>query len=355
MVTYRLASEKDYKQINNFNNRIYNSNRTLEQFYWEFHNCPYGESIYVIAEDKGKIVGTNCVIPIDLITSDKIIIKSGKSEDTLVDPAYRGQKIFYKIYDFLFEQCKEKGIQVIWGFTSAKKPFKKIGFEIPFDHQQSLMVNNIWQSYKYLSSLNSNNKFIDKLKIFGLSCLSKIKSTGKYKGKLDGYTIKTGVNIIDGVDVIIESNLSTVKSSFAILQNSEFQEWRIYQNPNYYKIHTFGFFDSSDKLIALIVLNSQPNNVAFINQSSFNNTLSSKEKTNIIQLVSRMMFDLGIVLIRNWHFNTNSINKSEIEIYTNSKFTFLKRGVGFVWKDLNNTDYKPENFFLSRISTQGVI
>jgi|SaaInlV_120m_DNA_4_1040238.scaffolds.fasta_scaffold07217_2 GNAT superfamily N-acetyltransferase len=355
MVKYRLAQEEDYELINDFHNRIYNSSRTLEQFYWEFNNCPFGKSIYVIAEDRGEIIGTNCVIPIDLVTSDKKIIRSGKSEDTLVDPKYRGQKIFYKIYDFLFEKCRENGIQIIWGFTSAKKPFKRLGFSIPFDHQQSLVVNNIWNSYKYLSSLNNKNKILDKVKIFGFCSLSKIKVIGRLQSKLVRYRITIDEKIIEGVDKIIDSNLSTLESSFSILQNSEFQEWRIYRNPNYYKIHTYGFYDNSDKLKALIVLNSHPNKVAYINQSSFYNNLDNEEKTKILQFVTRKMFDSGIHLIRNWHFNTNTINSQEIDVYNDARYTILNRGIGFVWKELERINYKPEAFYLSRISTQGVI
>ena len=85
MVTYRLATPDDYEKINSFYNRIYQSNRTIEQFLWEFNDGPFGRSIYVIAEDNGKIVGTNCVIPIELVTSNNRIIRSGKSEDTLVE------------------------------------------------------------------------------------------------------------------------------------------------------------------------------------------------------------------------------------------------------------------------------
>lgn len=355
MVNYRLAKEEDYEEINNFHNRIYNSNRTIQQFYWEFNNCPFGKSIYVIAEDEGNIVGTNCIIPIDLITADNKIIKSGKSEDTLVDPNYRGQKIFYKIYDFLFEKCKEAGIQVIWGFTSAKKSFKNLGFLIPFDHQQSLIVNNIWNSYKYLESLNSNNKLLDKIKIFGLCSFSKIKSVGKLKNKLEGFRVTTDEKITEGVDEIINSNLASLESSFSILQNSAFQEWRIYQNPNYFKVHTFGFYDNSNKLKALIVLNSHSNNVAYVNQSSFYNDLNSKIKKEILQYVTISMFDSGIHLIRNWNFNTNTINKQETDIYYNTQYVILNRGIGFVWKELDNINYNPEAFYLSRISTQGVI
>ena len=61
MVNYRLAEEKDYESINAFYNKMYSASRTIEQFYWEFHNGPFGAAIYVVAVDEDKIVGTNCV------------------------------------------------------------------------------------------------------------------------------------------------------------------------------------------------------------------------------------------------------------------------------------------------------
>ena len=356
MVKYRLAQEDDYEKINDFHNRLYDSNRTIEQFYWGFHNCPFGQSIYVIAEDEDKIVGTNCVIPIDLVTSDKLIIRSGKSEDTLVDPEYRGQKICYNMYDFLFEKCNDQGIQVIWGFTTAIKPLKNSGFSIPFDNQQSLVVNNIWRSYKYLSSLNNKNRVIDKLKILGLCVISKIKTIGRLKCQLTGYCITEDEKIVDVVNDLINSNLSSLNQSFAIHQNSDFQRWRIYQNPNYNKIHTYGFYDKYNNLIALIILNSHSNKVAYISQTTlFHEKLAVVEKIKILQYVTRKMFNLGICLIRNWHFDTNSLNKQEIKFFVDAGYTHLQRGIGFVWKELDNINLKPEKFYLSRIATQGVI
>ena len=354
MVNYRLATEEDYQNINDFHNRIYKSNRTIEQFYWEFHNCPFGKSIYVIAEDEGKVVGTNCVIPIDLITSGQQIIRSGKSEDTLVDPEYRGQKIFYHIYEFLFEKCKEEGIKIIWGFTSAKKPFKNLGFSVPFDHQQSLAVNNIWKSYKFLSTLNSKNRIKDKLKILGLTIYSKLKLSGRLRAGLRAYRITEDEDIIDGISNLIQSNLTLLNSSYAILQNSRFQQWRIYQNPNYHKVHTYGFYDAENNLSALIVLNSHPNQIAYICQSSFHQQISKAERVKMLKFVTAKMFGQGIHLIRNWQFGSNTLNSLESKLYKDAHYVHLKIGIGFVWKELDNIDIEPEGFYLSRVSTQGV-
>ena len=354
MVTFRLAGRNDYENINSFYNRSYNANRTLEQFLWEFSNCPFGESIYVIAEDNGKIVGTNCVIPINLITSDNQIIRSGKSEDTLVDPEYRGQKIFYKIYEFLFEKCKEANIQVIWGFTSAKKPFRNLGFETPYDHEQCLAVNNVFKSYHFLTSLNPKNKITDRVKILGLCLLSKVRTFGKFKLHKTSYRIEKGEKVISGVDDLILKSQSKSNGSFAIHQPSDFQQWRIYDNPNYYKVHTYSVYDNND-LVALIVFNSHKNKIAYSCQSTFHPDLANKEKVKLLQSITKILFSEGITLVRTWSFNTNEINREETDYFKSAGYTHLNRGIGFVWKKLDDFDLKPEDFYLSRIATQGTI
>lgn len=356
MVTCRLATESDYEHINNFYNRIYAANRTIEQFYWEFHNAPDGHSIYVVAVDGERIVGTNCVIPIRLVGADGRVILSGKSEDTLVDPDYRGQGIFGNICDVLFAQCKEQGIQVIWGFTSAKKPLERVGFTIPYSHQQSLAVNKVLASYRYLSSLNTRNKAKEKLKIFGLCVLSKFKMLGKSgKPSLLAYEIVEDSEISEGVDALIGSNLNKLKSSFSIFQKPAFQRWRLYDNPNFHKVHTFGFFDREKVLRGLIVLNSHPDNVAYVCQASFHADLPEADAISMIRHATHRIFKSGMIVVRNWQFDHNPLNAAEIVRYKQAGHTHLNRGIGLVWKILDDTQLDPKMFYLSRIATQGVL
>jgi N-acetylglutamate synthase-like GNAT family acetyltransferase len=356
MVTYRLATENDYQNINDFHNRIYQKNRTMNEFLWEFHDCPFGKSIYVIATDEGKVVGTNCVIPIVLANSKGELVLTGKSEDTLVDPEYRGQEIFKNIYDYLFNACTKNGIKIIWGYTTAKKPFEKIGFQVPFDHQQSLLVKDIFNSYRYLSALNQNNRLKQKAQIFALCVLSKLKC---WKGNVIIQKPKVKIfevdKITDKVADLIESIIKKNPELFYIYQSKEFQQWRIYDNPNFHKVHTFSAYDSNDKLVSLIVLNSNPNGVAYIIQSSFDNSISDNEKVKILMYTYKSIFKRGIKLIRNWHFNHNPMNREEIEIFKKANFIIYNRGISFVWKEINSTELNPHDFALSRVSTQGVI
>ena len=49
--------------------------------------------------ENNKIVGIQCAIPLEFTDVKGNVQLSAKSEDTLVDPAYRGQKIFERMYD----------------------------------------------------------------------------------------------------------------------------------------------------------------------------------------------------------------------------------------------------------------
>jgi GNAT superfamily N-acetyltransferase len=354
MVTYHLATEEDYLRLNDFYNRIYGRKRTLEQFRWEFHDCPFGSSIYVYAADEDIIVGTNCAIPFDLIKADKTIIRSAKSEDTLVDPEYRGQNIFYNIYKFLFERCKEQGIQLIWGFTSAKKPFEKVGFEVSYEHLQSLGVNRQLAAWSYLSSLNPKNGIVECIKIFGLTLFARMKLIFRTRlSSIDAYVVTERKEISNGVGKLIEANLNAKSDLFAINQTEEFQNWRVYHNPNYSEMMTFGYYTPEKKLRGLIVMIPNTDNVAYVLQSSFHPEVPLKDRSGMILYASDRARDKGISLVRNWEWATNTMNKQEIDAYDQAGHFVLEQGIGFVWKKLGEIDVKPENFLLSRIASQG--
>lgn len=357
MVTYRMATESDYDKINDFHNRIYCENRTKEQFLWEFNNCPFGKSIYVIAIEDDKIIGTNCVIPIVLKCNDGELFKTGKSEDTLVDPDYRGKNIFNGIYEVLFEKCKEAGIVAIWGFTMAKKPFTKIGFDIPFNHKQSIIVNDVVDTYKYLKTLNRNNSSLRNFKILGLCVLSKLKKTVfSFQNRILNFNIVENENITQNVDSLIENSQKDTKNLFFINQTKEFQKWRVYDNPNYNKVKTYAVYDRDEKMLGLFIINVDLNNIGHVIQTTFDSSLSLCDKTNIMGEIIKRIFISGVKAIRNWHFNTNIVNLDEIDLYKKLNFVFINNGTCFVWRKINDDCAKlnPRNFILSRISSQGI-
>ena len=83
-VEISLLQESEIDEVIAFYNNIYKTDRTREKFIWEFLEAPAGKAIYVIARDleHNNIVGTQCAIPIELLTDDGAVVLSAKSEAT---------------------------------------------------------------------------------------------------------------------------------------------------------------------------------------------------------------------------------------------------------------------------------
>ena len=71
---------------------------------------------FVLAEVNGRAVGIQALIPIAMIDA-KEVFWTAKLEETLVDPAYRGSRVFIQMYEKLFRYAEEHGLVSIWGFT----------------------------------------------------------------------------------------------------------------------------------------------------------------------------------------------------------------------------------------------
>ena len=125
----KLARRGDANRLNEFYNNYYNENRTTKQWFWLFGQFPLsdGRLPFAFAELKGKVVGTQALIPIKFI-NEQGTFWTGKSEETLVDPSMRRLNIFRKMYDRLFQIEEVQQLEILWCFSPALKAFEKIGY-----------------------------------------------------------------------------------------------------------------------------------------------------------------------------------------------------------------------------------
>jgi GNAT superfamily N-acetyltransferase len=132
-----LIADGEYEACNDFYNRIHGRRRTIEQWRWEFVPSVYkcSQLPFAVVEDDGRIVGTQALIPIRMIDEDGVFW-TAKSEETLVDPDYRGQRLFEQMYRLLFDYAEQNGLAYVWGFTAATRAFKRLGFQTPAETSQ---------------------------------------------------------------------------------------------------------------------------------------------------------------------------------------------------------------------------
>ncbi len=349
-ITIRLLQDQEVELANAFFNQVYQTNRPIENFRWEFLNGTFGKAIYTIAVDDSitthiKIVGIQCAIPIELISSKGKIVLTAKSEDTLVDPAYRGQKIFERMYELLFDECKKAGIQYLWGFTPAQKAFERIGFEIPFKAEQALLVFNPLKAYSYLKGLNAQNKSMDKLKIFGLSILSWIKGIKRYFIQMKSK---------DLLETSIQKKNDLFQSCyvdqeyFTLNETDQYLNWRINKNPFQNSYRNFQLHKNG-KIEIDVILNTRKD-VAYVEQVFSN----QNETAPMLGALAVKAYEKKVPLIRALCFSTNEELVSQGDQLKQAGFTYLKRGSYFVWKSLDpSIAVSPNLLLLNRLFTQG--
>jgi hypothetical protein len=355
-----LLDESEIHLVNKFFNGIHNTTRTDEDFIWLFQSAPAGKSIYVVAKDLDTqmIIGSQCAIPIELITAKGETILTAKSEDTLLDPNYRGLKIFDKMYQKLFEECEKRGIKYIWGFTSAQKPFLKIGFDIQYDHSQGLMVREFIPSYKYLSDLHPSKSLFAKFKMFTLCSMSMLKATKRYCFKAKGID-KYSIIVNDKSSVLDVSKVFRDDSSnfFMIKQDLAYLTWRLVKNTYHKKVLNI-YFMLDSQVKGNVIFNYHKDGVWYLVNDVYGNDVSEAEKTEMFRKALKLLIKQekkDFSLLRTWDFSHNEYVKKEIIRRNAAGLFHLDRGISFVWKGLGNENsLNVKDFVLSRIASQGI-
>jgi GNAT superfamily N-acetyltransferase len=336
-------------RINAFYNAVYGKQRDEKQFNWEYNSAPAGKAIYVLAEHNGEIVGTQAAIPYFLITGSGEKILSAKSEDTLVSPAHRGKQIFEKMYACLFEECKKQNIRVIWGFTYADKPFKKLGFGIPYKACMGLMVRELKPAAQYFASLAAKRSVKEQLGIYALSVFSKCKAIVQLGFPGTPLSLLSGPVELSGTG----HNYLHSSSGFGLLLDAAFLDYRIRNNPYKASYNTLSYYQNNQLKISITYSVSE-NKVCYIIHLYLSPEVRSGLLKQFMQSILRVQDIQDSKVIRFWGFSHNPQNQKEVELLSACGFTFINKGISMVWKKLDDALYlNPSDFVLSRMASQG--
>src|SRR5436190_4926263 len=361
-IVVRLLAEEDIDRVNAFYNALHPTARGKGQFEWEFLNAPAGKAIYVVAVDvsNGRIIGTQCVIPIDLVMDDGRTVRSGKSEDTLVDPGYRGRGVFELMYGPLFEECGRQGIVAIWGFTSAVKPFKRLGFEVPFNHGQGLFVRDILGAYAHLDSLAPKNGLVKRASILALCMVARCAGLVRrmFSPGLPGaYRMELGTTVHAGADGLFHERIgeSVIGGSCRIERSAAFMDWRFLNNPYGMMFWQARLYKDAELLYDVIVSMSTKGVCCVVEERAARALPPAERCMALSEVMRRIERQQQVVLWRAWHFDHHPVCKAEIRAHRKGGWLHLNRGISFVWKALDQAHAPdPNGFILSRLAGEGV-
>lgn len=115
------------REFVDFHNSYYGTERKPEHWIWQYKNYEPDKVVFTTARHNGKLIGTQAMMPVYMRIGEQCIL-TGKSENTLLLPEYRGKKVMKELYKYAIDLCQDRGFEFIWGFTPAINVFRKFGF-----------------------------------------------------------------------------------------------------------------------------------------------------------------------------------------------------------------------------------
>lgn len=93
---------------------------SMERWMWRYGNNPTGQiAIELAAADDQRIVGQYAVMPVAMKVGDDEAVAS-LSLDTMVHSEFRGQRMFTKLADALYERLAAEGMPLVYGFPNSQ-------------------------------------------------------------------------------------------------------------------------------------------------------------------------------------------------------------------------------------------
>ena len=329
------------------------SDGTIDEFEWQFFNSTGDNALYFVAEDEidNEIIGTMAALIIPMKMPDESIELTIKPEDVLVSikgvMKYKGIDILKELLDTIERETESKKIKFYWGFTEAVVAFERIGFSNEFSSQQGILVFKPFKAYDHLKTLNSLNKYKQKILIFGLSVFSYIKVI----------IVRKTIKSLRCEKILFEDLNESILLSFlpkkvcSIYLNMEFLRWRIIENPSKIKYHLLQIINSVNEIISYLIYSEKQEGVFFIEQFLFKESLFLKQKKEAAMVAVNFLGRQKAIIIRTMGFTHNNINKEECEILNSIGFIYVKKGIPFILK--SKFEIKSEDIYLSRLNTQG--
>jgi len=243
----RKFAEKDKEELNELYNLVAGRSRTVDKFEWEWLATPEGwGSMWLLEDtDEVKIIGHHGLIPIKFSYFGSPIL-TGKTENTVMHPRYRGKGIYYPFEVKFCEEAKERFqlLYTTWAVAEQGRVRLKLGYAIVGRYAKYMKATKKSYLDKHLAKTikgRVRNRFIAAL-LIGISKVGSVFLMPFFsrKGSMDRTVKLERVTSIETVAEELDKFWERNKGKFGITadRNSRYLKWRIFDNPNL----TYEFF-----------------------------------------------------------------------------------------------------------------
>lgn len=359
-----LLNHESVREVINFFNygqsdKEQQNNRPVEEFEWLFFKGLYKPSIYLVAKDTDNedIIGTQAGIFFPMISPSGNTIMTLKGEDSLISLdrmiKFGKRDLLKELLDILDDKARSDNVKFIWGFTPAKAAFKRCDYKIVCTVKGCFYIINPVGFYKHRIDQYPQMSIPAKVRLLGFSFLNFIVQT-----LLSIKLTQIKCRLISVDEINEETLLSFMpKDVYTIYLSKEFINWRITDNPSNMKYGIIEFKNKNDELISYFIFSYNIHLIYFIEQILFRTSTSERSKIRIMKLAFAIFKSQKAIAIRASGFSHNRINIEEMRLLKRTGFYFFNNpgGSNIIFKDLSGTDIKPEEVYLSRLNTQGLV
>lgn len=113
----RSFEHKDTNSVLELLEIVYRKSFTIDWWNWKYNQNPMGESIILVAEDYGKIVGLRSLWKYDLMYRSNLL-KAYQPVDTVVHEEYRGQGLFTKLTIAAINEAKHYDADLLFNYPN---------------------------------------------------------------------------------------------------------------------------------------------------------------------------------------------------------------------------------------------
>lgn len=204
------------------------SPKDIRKIEWQFLNNPVEKQFVDIAidNDANRTAAVYAIFPVKFKLKDELSL-GAQSLDTMTDKNYRGQGLFIKLANSVYDKANNENIKLVYGFPNGNSIY---GFQKKLEWQVLDPVPFLIKPLKskYFTKRFSITKFLPNLPL----------SFSKFRNSKD-YTLEFKNEFPREVNEIWEKFSDNIQ--IAVNRDKEYLEWRYIDKPNenYRIIHCY--------------------------------------------------------------------------------------------------------------------
>ncbi|MFT6335094.1 MAG: hypothetical protein ACI86M_001197 [Saprospiraceae bacterium] len=318
-IKYRQATAEDYKSILDLYNDAYQMKRSEADLQWLYDDNPMGRGTLFIATIEDTVIGMQGIVKYQF-WKDLELVDNYKSEDSLIHENHRGQGVYKKLYQMVFNFI---GDVPIWGLTDKKTILERTGLPSEKRFNLAAAISGFVSPSLFKGEQKVWSKTILYNSLYLLSIINRKTITSQ-----NGYQTESISNFID-----IEEFGRNLSKQFPDVQvpilSQNIIQWRLRDNPKVKNWKVFAMRNSDNGIKALSLVTYNGKRCRWLS-SYFHKGVSISDKAQHIQEVQKCLFEQGCVVIDQWLFDTNIVSEDIKKLMLSNGFNHVKKGLWII-------------------------